>query len=110
MYAGSIVEEGPTTMLLEKMAHPYTRGLLAAMPQRVLQHDQPARRRPRLKTIPGTVPDPLQPITGCAFAGRCRFVQSNCRDATPGLAALSADHRVACFHPVTTETALEVIN
>ncbi|GGB56531.1 ABC transporter ATP-binding protein [Tistrella bauzanensis] len=104
MYAGSIVEAAPTPALFDHMAHPYTHGLFAAIPHaRGLEHaadgDGPAHTRPRLATIPGTVPDPRRLPPGCAFAGRCPRADDPCARPIPWT-QLAPDHGVACIHPV----------
>ena len=65
MYAGQCVEEGTTQQVLESPAHPYTRALTRAVPG---LHDP---RERRLYSIPGTVPEEYQAMTGCRFAPRC---------------------------------------
>ncbi len=110
MYAGRIVEEGPTLHLLRHMAHPYTEGLLAAMPQHAPASDQPASKRDRLPTIPGIVPDPFQPISGCAFRERCRYAKADCQRREPILDTIASKHRAACHHPITTESTKEFVH
>jgi peptide/nickel transport system ATP-binding protein len=90
MYAGRVVEEGPTEIVFARMAHPYTRALFAASPHEA--HGMPA-------PIPGQVPDPRDRSPGCAFAPRCARAQADCTRAAPRLAPLTGTHRVACFHP-----------
>ncbi|MEM8948650.1 MAG: ABC transporter ATP-binding protein [Pseudomonadota bacterium] len=109
MYAGRFVETGKTLHFLGSMAHPYSQGLYKAMPQHAARSDKPARQRPRLPTIAGTVPDPLQPIKGCAFSSRCRHVEPDCRVTAPELMSLAPDHFVACHHPQEQEHLLESI-
>ncbi|MDR5651468.1 ABC transporter ATP-binding protein [Ruixingdingia sedimenti] len=104
MYAGSIVETGPTAEVFARMAHPYAHGLFAASPYGLLARGAGRGadgRRPRLQAIPGMVPDPADRPAGCRFADRCARVQADCRAAMPPLAATDASsgHRVACFHP-----------
>jgi peptide/nickel transport system ATP-binding protein len=89
MYAGRVVEEGPTDTVFARMAHPYTRALLAASP-----HEAGGLPVP----IPGQVPDPLHPSPGCAFAPRCARAGADCTRAAPPLIGAGA-HRAACFHP-----------
>jgi peptide/nickel transport system ATP-binding protein len=91
MYAGRVVEQGPTADVLSKMSHPYTRALLAASP-----HE--AGGRP--VAIPGQVPDPLHRPPGCAFAPRCARARPDCAAAPPGLRG-AAPHLAACLHPHT---------
>ena len=102
MYAGRIVERGKTAEVFSRMAHPYTRGLFAALPQgHDVQHaegDAQAAGRQRLATIPGQVPDPLARPAGCRFAPRCGWASEACR-AEPEVVTLDPGHRVACFHP-----------
>ena len=81
MYAGRIVESGRTLELLEKPLHPYTEGLLNALPRR-------GRRGERLKTIEGAAPSVYDVPRGCPFAPRCPYVQEACRETAPVLAAL----------------------
>ncbi len=93
MYAGRIVEDIGTERLLAGPAHPYTRALLASVPDMSTDRDRP------LVTIAGRPPalDALPP--GCAFAPRCPLADERCRAADPALESLADDHRVACWHP-----------
>ena len=80
MYAGEIVERGETRAVLDAPHHPYTQGLLAAVPRLDAPKDAP------LADIPGTVPPPTAWPTGCAFHPRCRFAKPECsRDDFKGL-------------------------
>lgn len=110
MYAGRFVETGRTSDLLTSMAHPYSQGLYRAMPRHAARSDQPARSRPRLPTIPGTVPDPYLPIQGCAFSNRCRHVETDCRTEKPRLEVVAPAHSVACHHPQGHERLLESVH
>ena len=108
MYAGEIIERGPTAALFRTMAHPYTRGLFAAMPHSAIPASEiqdrapaPGRAalRPRLATIAGQVPDPTERIAGCRFATRCALADEDCRRARPPAAAVGEAHSALCFHP-----------
>ncbi len=92
MYAGRIVEDLPVS-LLHEAAHPYTRALVASVP------DLGTDRKAPLATIPGRPPDPAARPAGCAFAPRCRFADAACRAERPPLEGFGDGRRVACFHP-----------
>jgi len=97
MYAGRIVETGPTDAVFAQLAHPYVRGLFEALPREVID---PGARGSSLTAIPGRVPDPLERSPACAFADRCAFAGALCRSTRPNLAPLDRpDHRAACFYP-----------
>ena len=99
MYGGTVVEAGPTQEVFARMAHPYTRGLLAARP--VLGSNAGARAalRPPLPTIAGSVP-PLHALPpGCPFAGRCAFTLDACHATPPPAVGLGHGHRVRCIRP-----------
>jgi peptide/nickel transport system ATP-binding protein len=96
MYAGRVVERGLTRQVFERMAHPYTRALLAASPGALDAALPPGRR---LATIPGLVPDPLHRPPGCVFASRCPRMREDCLPAQPGERSLGPTHGVACLHP-----------
>ncbi len=89
LYAGFIVETGPTGAIFQAMKHPYTQGLLAAIPR-------PSSRGRPLQAVPGTVPDGLQPPSGCLFHPRCPFAWGRCRQERPGLLEVADGHQVAC--------------
>ena len=110
MYAGRFVETGGTEALASGVAHPYSLGLLRAMPQHAARSDLPARKRPRLPTIPGTVPDLLAPIEGCAFASRCGHTAADCRSVEPRLADIGPAHFVACHYPQGQARSLESVH
>ncbi|MBN9889905.1 ABC transporter ATP-binding protein [Pelagibaca abyssi] len=88
MYAGKIVEDAPIGRIFDAPAHPYTQGLLAALPH-------PFKPVDRLASIPGTLPDLLHPPAGCRFAGRCAQAHAACAAPVP-LRAVGPQHRVAC--------------
>ncbi|CAG0977647.1 ABC transporter ATP-binding protein [Geobacter sp.] len=90
MYAGRIVEEGPTDKLLTTPRHPYTEGLLASLPQR----SEPGRP---LTTIPGHVPSLFSELPGCGFCSRCPEKQWECDREMPELREIAPGHRVRCW-------------
>jgi len=93
MYAGKVAESGPTADVLERPLHPYTMGLQNAFPR------LPVRGQPRhpLISIPGVVPNLLQPPVGCRFAGRCPFATERCRTDPPPVVARGAQ-TAACHY------------
>jgi peptide/nickel transport system ATP-binding protein len=93
MYAGRIVEDAPIATIFEAPAHPYTSGLLAALP------DLEGPRR-RLLAIPGVVPEPWNLPPGCSFAPRCPEFERACEAAVPPAIELVRGHRAACIHAV----------
>jgi peptide/nickel transport system ATP-binding protein len=96
MYAGRKVEEAPVEVLFDEPLHPYTRGLMRAIPRLDVEADA-AGTRPRLQEIPGLVPNLTRPIVGCAFAPRCGFATDRCRTEPPPIVDAGAGHTVACW-------------
>ncbi len=96
MYAGRKVEQATVDALFEEPLHPYTRGLMRAIPRLDVEADA-AGTRPRLQEIPGLVPILTQPIVGCAFAPRCGFATERCRRERPPFVDAGAGHLVACW-------------
>ena len=96
MYAGRIVELGSVFDLFERPRHPYTRGLLNAIPH--LDHLQGERHRERLNEIPGIVPPLTRLPPGCRFAPRCAHADDRCRQEYPPFEQESEEHWVACWH------------
>ena len=92
MYAGEVVEEAPAAALFDAPAHPYTRGLLGALP-----HLGRPRARGQLTAIPGQVPEPGQRPTGCAFHPRCAEAFEPCPDREPAAYDLAPGRRARCF-------------
>jgi len=92
MYAGKVVEEAPVAELFRAPLHPYTLGLIASIPRL----DLAAKKKQRLQTIAGTVPQLINPGPGCRFAARCASVRDECRSATPPLVEVTPGHKVAC--------------
>ena len=89
MYAGRAVEHGPAQDVLTSPGHPYTKGLIATIPD-------PGRRQAVLPVIAGNVPDLRFRAPGCAFSPRCRMVIAECSAAVPALRAMADGHGVAC--------------
>jgi peptide/nickel transport system ATP-binding protein len=93
MYAGRKVEEAPVEELFAHPQHPYTIGLLGAIPR------PGAARSGRLQEIPGRVPSLAELPAYCAFADRCPRADELTRSQVPPLLDVRPDHAVACFHP-----------
>ena len=93
MYAGRIVEQADAAALFRRPRHPYTAGLLAAMPRLVPKGG-------KLPSIPGTVPPPGRRGVGCSCAERCPRAEARCRTELPPLAPTEAGHLAACWNPV----------
>ncbi|MEU6238056.1 oligopeptide/dipeptide ABC transporter ATP-binding protein [Kitasatospora sp. NPDC047058] len=96
MYAGTVVEALPADRLLTAR-HPYTRALVASVPDLTADRDRP------LPTVPGAPPDPLVTAPGCPFEPRCPRRQDRCAEQPPPMEALDAVHRVACWLPLPAE-------
>ncbi len=93
MYAGEVVEEAPVESLFARPIHPYTEGLLAAVPS-LARAAEPAHER--LRTIPGTVPPPTAWPSGCRFRDRCEHAWERCATDAPALVQVETAHRVRC--------------
>jgi peptide/nickel transport system ATP-binding protein len=94
MYAGRTIEEAGTEALYAHHSHPYTRGLLAAVPN-------PQRRSDGgLHEIPGRVPTMRESPDACTFAERCEYADDLCRRERPMMEPGPAGHPVRCFHPL----------
>jgi peptide/nickel transport system ATP-binding protein/oligopeptide transport system ATP-binding protein len=98
MYLGRIVEQSTTEEIFGNPLHPYTQALLSSVPSM-----EPGERKKR-QTLPGDVPSPLHPPSGCAFHPRCPEAMEVCRRETPRMIAKSGEHFVAC-HLYTIDTA-----
>lgn len=89
MYAGRLVEEGPTADVFANPMHPYTAHLIASLPRI-------GSSRPRV-ALPGAPPNLADPPRGCRFHPRCPLAMDICRRENPALTTLEPEHRVACF-------------
>jgi len=96
MYAGRKVEEAPVEVLFDNPLHPYTRGLMRAIPRLDVDAEE-GGRRPRLQEIPGLVPMLTRAIVGCAFAARCPLATERCRAEPPPVVDVGSGHTVACW-------------
>ncbi len=93
MYLGKIVEVAPTEVLFENPLHPYTQALLSSVPSLLQKRGRGKRIR-----LEGEIPTAIDPPRICRFAGRCFRSIDVCRQQEPPLAAVTADHYVACFN------------
>jgi peptide/nickel transport system ATP-binding protein len=103
MYLGEIVEQGPTRAVWTEPCHPYTEALVAAIPRADGSGTLP-------DALPGEVPDPARPPSGCRFHPRCPYVFERCPTEVPPLYDLAMNRTAACFlrdpaHPTTHEGA-----
>ncbi len=89
MYAGTIVEYAETERIFDNPLHPYTRGLLEAIPLL-------SKERKTLKHIPGTIPNLINPPSGCRFHPRCPEAMKICRIEKPKLTEIEPSHLIAC--------------
>ena len=88
MYAGDIIEVGEVENIIFSPKHPYTQGLMQAIP---------TEDRKELEGIPGTVPELVEPPPGCRFHPRCPHVMEICEKEKPPERDLGGGHLVACY-------------
>jgi peptide/nickel transport system ATP-binding protein len=93
MYAGRVVEQGPTEHILAQARHPYVRGLLSC----ILPEDGQRITGRKLQTIAGAPPDPLGTAKGCSFFPRCSERIEKCESTHPGMPGACEDSHVECF-------------
>lgn len=91
MYAGAVIEIGVVRQILKTPYHPYTKGLLAAIPK-------PETRRKRLSIIKGSIPDLINRPQGCTFFPRCPYATEICRENKPDIEEVESGRYVACHH------------
>lgn len=102
MYLGRVVEQGPTEKIFANPKHPYTRALLSSTPR-----IDPDHRIEKIR-LPGELPSPLKPPSGCAFHGRCEYANEKCSATMPELIASGDETLVRCF--AVEEGRLDYIN
>lgn len=90
LYAGKVVETAPTDVIMHNPQHPYTQGLLSALPRS-------GRKGQPLQAIEGTVPANPGAISGCVFASRCPEVFEKCHDVHPPFYPAGEEHHSACY-------------
>ena len=90
MYAGQVVEYGEVHEIFKSPKHPYTYGLLSSIPRLDIEQE-------KLRSIPGTVPDPLNFPPGCRFHPRCEFAEERCRLEEPKMEEVKEGHYSRCF-------------
>ncbi len=90
LYAGRVCESAATRTIFRNPLHPYTRALLEAVPSLMM-------KREKLKVIPGSIPNLIEPPSGCRFHPRCEYAQQGvCTLKVPGMEELEPEHYVAC--------------
>jgi peptide/nickel transport system ATP-binding protein len=100
MYLGKLVEVGSGEDIYQRFAHPYTAGLLAAIP---VPEPETARQN-RGAGVKGELPSPINPPSGCRFRTRCPFAQDICAEQEPQLQPFGPGHRAACHFPLQPAT------
>ncbi|WP_316860358.1 ABC transporter ATP-binding protein [uncultured Cohaesibacter sp.] len=103
MYAGQIVEIAPADDLFNHPKHPYTRALMAALPEPIPR----SMRETKPHHISGSVPDPANLPKGCPFHPRCMFATDKCKIERPEIDATGYQHAVSCFFPQLSPAAAE---
>ena len=96
LYAGRVVEMATTETIFSAPHHPYTIGLMKAVPK-------PGSRGTQLTAIPGNVPSNPGAVAGCAFASRCAYAMEICTQERPPLSEVGSSHHSACFLPAPKE-------
>jgi len=99
MYLGKLVEIGSGNDIYDRPAHPYTAGLLDAIP---VPNPEQARAKERKVGVRGELPSPLFPPSGCRFRTRCPRAQEKCAEVVPELRRFGPDHLAACHFPLQT--------
>ena len=102
MYLGKLVEVGNGADIYERTAHPYTAGLLAAIPV----PNPEVERQKRGQGISGELPSPLDPPSGCRFRTRCPRAQDRCAAEVPPMVSFGGEHLAACYYPLQTPVTI----
>jgi oligopeptide/dipeptide ABC transporter ATP-binding protein len=97
MYLGRLVELGTGSDIYERAAHPYTAGLLEAIP---IPNPEVTRARKREVGVRGELPSPINPPSGCRFRTRCPLAQEKCAEVVPPLRRFGDEHFAACHFPL----------
>ena len=100
MYLGKLVEMGSGDDIYQRAAHPYTAGLIAAIPAPEPQAARAARGAGAAAGITGELPSPVNPPSGCRFRTRCSFAQDLCAEEEPRLRSFGPGHVAACHFPL----------
>ncbi|MCW3998190.1 MAG: ABC transporter ATP-binding protein [Candidatus Bathyarchaeota archaeon] len=90
LYAGRVCETADTKTIFYNPKHPYTQALLTAVPSLVLKTE-------KLTVIPGSIPNLIEPPSGCRFHPRCEYAQQGCKETIPDLIEIEPGHKVACL-------------
>jgi oligopeptide/dipeptide ABC transporter ATP-binding protein len=99
MYAGKIVELGPTDVLLHDSCHPYTRALIDSVPSLYA-------RRGSMEAIPGAPPTLIDPPEGCRFAARCGYARPICQTLDPPTISVAPNHLAHCHFATELDLSL----
>jgi peptide/nickel transport system ATP-binding protein len=95
LYAGKVVEIGPTEEIVKNPVHPYTKALLYSLPEMNVRF-----KEKKLQGIPGHPPHLLNPPPGCRFHDRCPLAKDKCEEKEPPLVEVGEDHIVYCWEVV----------
>jgi peptide/nickel transport system ATP-binding protein len=105
MYLGKLVELGPSAEVYTKAAHPYTQGLLDAVPAATVA-TATVKDASRRLTVRGELPSAVNPPSGCRFRTRCPRAQNLCAEAEPLLTNFGPSHVAACHFPLQTPVSI----
>ncbi|GAA1266667.1 hypothetical protein GCM10009609_32250 [Pseudonocardia aurantiaca] len=105
MYLGKLVEVGPASRVYERPAHPYTAGLLEAIPE----PDPDAERAKKAAPLGGELPSAIDPPSGCRFRTRCPLAQEICAIEEPPLRPIAGGQSTACHFPLQEPCAAEAV-